>query len=1408
MENNILPAVRVPTVSAVEGEDGDEGSGTPIVDLPPSEKFGFAFPDNPIITPVLPGNAYTSSAETEPSEPEMSEAESQESHNSLSMTGGKDSADHTPTNETSNSNPTSVPSPSPPRLSRAFSMPLPSQLGHLKNPHRTPLVNTVRDAYLVPPSPLALAELPNTRLQELSVELADSVEMVIQTLLQVSPPHLLDPAKEQFSACSLSVPSPSISAMLTAMKNLNYMSANMSTLADDFRILPSLSTEQETSSPRSSVQNDFDIGELLQSVGDSLSGTAAQAGVELVLYHADVGMKHVSVRGDECGISYALSHIIKQILNTAQSGDTLEVGLAISVEARESVSRTDSSNGESRSLSRASSVPDYDGPLHCTFDVGHKFASTDAAYAMENNPHITAGSSLFRTKPRLDTVLFRRLIQRIGGTVKEDLEPRMFAPGRSCELSVLLEPGSAEILSQPPKLSPEEQALRQPYSNINIQLASEPSLEELLQFAETLKGKKVVLHASAKGSFAHHLTSYLTTWGLDVSHTTMAVSEEDTSDAASAGPASNMDDTSRRTSPSVIMTDSPAPIEVNPVEEQLRQTSERSSASFVIIDDDVDVLRNRLLQLRSEPVFNLKRPKLAAYHRPKSSPQIVRAKGLKQLPTSHQNTSHPVIIHFTSLQNYRLVKDLINTILSSPSSSGFIPEIIVLPKPAGPRRVLTALRTAVVKPIVDPFFSPIATSPMSPNGQGVNPFSPFAAGSPASRKSGRPTISPRTTSDRSLRSSKDGVEIVQRLPPSPLRESDSLEYFAEAAEKLGTSPSSGLVIQSPDGQPAGIFFHPRGAGPRHRTEHDLGGSVISPPTLVRDAGNLRPPGERRSSLYRRGTMQLLEDDMSPGERPKPISKPKGPSRNRSGHTYFGDATVALPGAYTPITSPGQRRKKVESPRGELSTPPQSANFAPATPAPVAPVNETLPPQPSPGSHTDRKPMSPPTSPAPGRGGTGKRGFSRRGTAETPVQSPGASASRRGKLSVDGNIVPPISVLIVEDNPINQTILSTFMRKKKIKYDVAKNGAEAVTKWKTGGFHLILMDIQMPVMDGIEATKEIRKLEQQASGGPFASTPPPDGEQTPSDAPSSESKSTTGTQTPFRSSVIIVALTASSLQTDRVAALAAGCNDFLTKPVSLLWLNNKIIEWGSIKALQMWADLRPEVVRNLASGQANQAKTIASRLHVPESRRNRSPLTNPQSSSRATPAQIEAMRKLSSATRIPLSRGLDAVESDHSDLESRTAALSSADTRVPNTPVVGTETGSSGSSSVPADTPPEEKDKMAVSPREGPKEVSGYEALRVHIKDSMDSASSIAKRVVSGRSVILGERTMSGTPASIAELMHDHAEADSRSAVPRDTNVDSSEVEAKNEVPEEQVSGTSGLADNGNLPHFDQGTNDS
>ena len=147
-----------------------------------------------------------------------------------------------------------------------------------------------------------------------------------------------------------------------------------------------------------------------------------------------------------------------------------------------------------------------------------------------------------------------------------------------------------------------------------------------------------------------------------------------------------------------------------------------------------------------------------------------------------------------------------------------------------------------------------------------------------------------------------------------------------------------------------------------------------------------------------------------------------------------------------------------------------------------------------------------------------------------------------------------------------------------------------------------MDIQMPVMDGISATKEIRRLEKLNASQGYPGTPQTEGQRTPSDM-SSDSRMSSS---PFRSSVIIVALTASSLQSDRVAALAAGCNDFLTKPVSLEWLNNKIIEWGSIKALQMFADSRPDFVKSVSAGQAVQAQNIARRLHMPEGRISPSP----------------------------------------------------------------------------------------------------------------------------------------------------------------------------------------------------------
>lgn len=198
-----------------------------------------------------------------------------------------------------------------PRLSRATSMPLPSQLEHLKNPRR--ITSTSPE---VPSQPLPTdATAESSRFHELSLELADSVQMVVQTLLQVSPTQILDPAKEQFAACSLSVPTACMSAVFTTMKNLNYISANMPDLcADTFNSAHSSNstlTARRLTLPGPPVTpaTDFDIGEMLQGVGDASSGRAAEVGVDLVLFHSDVGMRHIAVKGVECGISNVLTHV-------------------------------------------------------------------------------------------------------------------------------------------------------------------------------------------------------------------------------------------------------------------------------------------------------------------------------------------------------------------------------------------------------------------------------------------------------------------------------------------------------------------------------------------------------------------------------------------------------------------------------------------------------------------------------------------------------------------------------------------------------------------------------------------------------------------------------------------------------------------------------------------------------------------------------------------------------------------------------------------------------------------------------------------------------------------------------------------------------------------------------------------
>jgi osomolarity two-component system response regulator SSK1 len=253
-------------------------------------------------------------------------------------------------------------------------------------------------------------------------------------------------------------------------------------------------------------------------------------------------------------------------------------------------------------------------------------------------------------------------------------------------------------------------------------------------------------------------------------------------------------------------------------------------------------------------------------------------------------------------------------------------------------------------------------------------------------------------------------------------------------------------------------------------------------------------------------------------------RPKYPRTHTASPTTLGGGIPSSAATARPLNRP-----RHDSSASEAKNSATSNN---AIPTPPASTDLAVHPQ---ALQTSSPPTPRIASPQPNKGKKRRK---------APVEAPSLPAGL-----LDGS-VPPINVLIVEDNIINLRVLGAFMQRLKVRWQRAMNGKEAVTKWKAGGFHLVLMDIQLPVMNGLEATKEIRRLERVNNIGVFSSG----SSEAPNTRLGQDSKGQDelmeddrlGDKGMFKSPVIIVALTASSLQSDRHEALAAGCNDFLTK----------------------------------------------------------------------------------------------------------------------------------------------------------------------------------------------------------------------------------------------------------------------
>ncbi len=121
------------------------------------------------------------------------------------------------------------------------------------------------------------------------------------------------------------------------------------------------------------------------------------------------------------------------------------------------------------------------------------------------------------------------------------------------------------------------------------------------------------------------------------------------------------------------------------------------------------------------------------------------------------------------------------------------------------------------------------------------------------------------------------------------------------------------------------------------------------------------------------------------------------------------------------------------------------------------------------------------------------------------------------------------ILLAEDNPINQKVAVKMLEKLGYRVDVAGNGIEAIEALERIPYALVIMDCQMPDMDGLEATMAIRKREARDRSG-------------------------------IRTRIPIVAMTANAMKEDRERCLSAGMDDFVSKPVSAKQLQDVLRRW--------------------------------------------------------------------------------------------------------------------------------------------------------------------------------------------------------------------------------------------------------
>ncbi|KAG0345858.1 ssk1 response regulator receiver [Podila humilis] len=1078
----------------------------------------------------------------------------------------------------------------------------------------------------------------NMLLETVGKEVQDAATLAIETLRQMTPTNLFPPtmSHEQLSACTLPIPITSVLGLFTTMLHLQYISRNMERLSRVMFTEYVQGIVEKTSPHYHKGENSFDVGEFVQSLGDLVSADASLKGVEFVIYHSEYDMNHVSLKGSEESWRHALINLIKSIIDCAKSGSTVELCL---------------------SLYAVSQVEEIKNKVMVSFEITY---SPNVDNASEDD------------LARLNALLAYKLVKAMGGSLTIDQldhfvkkfvisvevglhqashedKSKPQEPNSSSvhpletiksgendvsktdgNLTSQSQSGSQSFLSnKTPLVSPSPLPSSPPSrrTGYNPKVSAEPTIVELLRFTRRLTGLRVVVMAKETSVFAVHLNGYLKVWDINVSKRIITQG-----DAVTDGTDSNTTEDphlltgSKRSSSSSSL--SGKHMLGKPETSSLLAKSSHSSApAFIMIDDDPKVLGQQIMKLQAIPAS----PSPAAPRRP-----------THRRHKSASSIQHTSIIYFTSLPTFKDARDTvlhilgsqiptathhtIASVLAGPLSHGPLPYILVLPKPAGPRRILTAIHTAIHTPILDQTYSPIATAPTSPAppirhfSEEINPFEKdqivfdpvshqaFARVPQSTQSSPGGGSSP---SNMTMADSRHGRDMVRQLIEAgkgagpianPFNQSPMEILSPETPGSIHTIGSpTGIIVPASGNQPSGIQFDPlarssgsvspslMGPGQRRISNgsgrllgHSFSGEgVVFIPPIAGAGGhhqsftlapNRHPEfGHSSANMFR---LNSGHHHLRPGTA-SPLGTP--PATLQSSLNLFSPPMTRTPaGMNSPMLQRPEQAAIRENSVGAGNKSSQAEN--PISPKPLHGSVSNVPPSPiSPGTTltlSSAASQGQQTTPVTAAGG-GPPSSSTSGTRlRGPVSGKKAKDSKEKKVLTKSSVVervsPLVNVLIVEDNSVNQAILVMFMKKRKIKCDVACNGLEAVEKWKTGGFHLVLMDIQMDVMDGIEATREIRRLEREQNIGVFPIHNP---NTTSGSATSSLSASTVGggptspPASPFRSPVVIVALTATAESDDvRNTALVAGCNDYVTKPIDLQWLENRIVDWGCMQAL--------------------------------------------------------------------------------------------------------------------------------------------------------------------------------------------------------------------------------------------------